>query len=522
MCRVEFMDGFRETIEAEVKILGENSEYFGIELNDEISLPKRDDFDLLKKKNRQSNLELYKKKQTKVRIQGHDFVVEYYHYGKRYIRKKLPTLEFDNLSLNHMADQKRLIWRHFLTPVSLGLDENGNRRPQVYQVQDYPVVVLDIDDVPYTKVHKAIFVDKKWKFANKYHVSIAPSTSGKGVHIHILLDMSHVTPTSPFAANARNSLTYYKTTYRYKVFQQMAMAIAQSFETDTGIVPDYKAIFNDGIAITPREISKINEDWKGRSPVKITDAKLLEQANEYDPRHYNRWESEARIICNELDRALGSEDIMGEWMDYLIQNGIKPGKREYYEEVLKTLSKNKVTIFRHLARSLDELWFSRKKEEFSIPQSGVAKLFFGIESKRNETYVRHFVMYMLGLKVSRKYIAKRATNLYSRGEVERKYFTGDFLDKNWYLDESEEDRGFRLLEADEIASKLGNGNTWEVIKEEAPRQVYAIGVDKAINKMVDAIRGSSANDKRRRIAEVVRYIRRIESSREICLRQETG
>lgn len=441
---------------------------------------------------RVSNKNLRKENKHKIRLKDFSCLITYkdFHTHRSKHRSQLPTSEYTREQIDILCKNKRFQWKP-------GLMFVGQKTGGYYYAQQYPMLVLDIDNIDFdTLVEK---LNKDWKLNIPF--SLVPSSSGTGAHLHIWLDLTNCPCPTP-SGTPHEIVMAYRNSYRYQALTALKMAFAKSIEKDTGVKVDEAAVYKDTIAITPEEIDVVNRFWKSKSPIPVPLPVIQKAVNKYDSLVERRARRHLDNFVVEFDKMLSDLDIVDEILKYLQLTGVNPGKRDYYEQVIRALRSNRDEVVAHWARNLHNLWWLRsKKEDVSIGRETGAKQLFGFESKKNLTYFRQVGQYIWSLAKSKDYVYRKKTNLFVFIDISKKYFTGDFLVDNWYI----KPRVIEELDVDHIADKMGNGKTWSTICDLSPHVRYFFGDEKGLSIMLSAIEMSCAKDKKQRREQVCRF-----------------
>lgn len=440
-----------------------------------------------------SNKTLKKTGKHKIKLKDFFCTFKYkdFHTHKNKRRKQLPTSEYTREQLETLCRNKRFQWNPGVTHIS-------GKAQNYYYAQQCPILVIDIDDVECEDVAEKL--KKDWKLGLPY--SLSPSASGKGTHLHIWIDLSQ-TPIPPRpTGNPREIITEYKTSYRHMALIALKVWVGKSITKDTGLVFDEQAARKEEIAVTPEEIGIINQFWRTRSPVLIPLATIQTAVNKYETSIERRSKRYLDSFVKEFDRFLEDEDVVDEILQYLQLTGVQPGKRSYYEQVIKAMKTNRDDIVVHWSRNLPKLWWLRTKQEnVSIGRETGARELFGFVSAKNLTYVRQVGQYIWSLAKSEDYVYKKKTNLFMFIDLKKKYFTGDFLIEHWYA----KPRVLEELSVDNLSELMGNGKTWKTICEVSPHARYFFGHDQGLSLMLSSLEMSCAENKRQRREQICKF-----------------
>ncbi len=424
------------------------------------------------------------------------YIRYYYQYESwAFHRHQLPISDVSKAYILEMAKQKRIHWMPFLD-----FYWHREKKSNINYMQDLCFVVLDIDK-PYEEVVGSL---SKWRWFNKHGASVAKSVGGRNTHIHVLVDMSQVRNEINFEA----SKEHYKTTTRYKTFNKLRLAIANSFEDDTGLPVDHSPLTTDHIAISPNEIIAVNNYWKNKAPV-LVDKKLVNKVNKsVDDRASVLRANQFRPFALEFRKMIDDPEIVDEILHYLEEVDVDTGPREHYEESIEILKRNYFIIMNHLAQSdcSDFFFLKQKRVGISIGQATFNKKILGITTKRCQTYLRQIAMYIWSLTLETEYEYKKKTKIYKVEESDRKYFQNDFLEETWYRNSYGKSGLYSLPTVSQLADELGGGRTWDTLTEMVPRYLRFFGPEKAEVKLLEALDRSSARDKGQRAREIGRYI----------------
>lgn len=424
-------------------------------------------------------------------------------YPKLSYSLKLPEKHFDSAGIKALAASRKLHWMPYLN-----YQYDHHNKAYYPFIPDLVSLVIDVDQ-PLDDVVAAVYWYEKWSFANKYPVSISRSPSGNA-HIHVLVDVSSV----PYMPNYNCDPEHFEVTDRYKAVKKLRTALYESFCKDTGIEPDWQAASHHHVCVTPLEISQFNAVWTQNKAIKYGDI----QKDFFKEAHaagLARGRSRSGPMGDELQRMFQDPNLLDAVMSYNQECGVVSCQRRLLKLTIDWMRTKTDTILAHWVNNPKLVYYLKSKDrDISIKKMNVNMEVFGLEEDYYSTYTRLVALYIFSLKLQDPYIYKQRSNLYTRVNIDKKYFKSEFLKLYWYKENISDNVsiGDELAEVCSISSSLGSGNSYSTIKKKLPFLVARYGQKAAEKIMIQAIQRSNANDKRQRENWVRIFSRVIEDS----------
>jgi hypothetical protein len=425
----------------------------------------------------------------------------------RYLAK-VPLTNWDRQQFDDPKEMKT----HCGWLPALSKATNWDWQRQVLVVDQFPIMVLDVDQ-KFEVVEKAIKKDKLWKWANDKEILITKSFSGNA-HIILRINMSGMTDAISVAPENKAKVSpqewpqYYKYTKRYNLLQIYRAGLALSLKLDTGIEVDEVCLRNEAIAYRPSELAKVNEFFSGKKPTLVLLRELPEpqvelvkqeaiQTEKLVDYRAERIEGFIREFRKFLDFKIVSIDEVMEHVDDCLET--KAGKREYYQKALDILDLNYDRVVSHWKEHLDNLWPMRAKTtSIGLAKAEFNEKYLGLPTEKYSTYFRQIFCYMTSLALESDYIKGRKTKDYKTLNIPNKmFFSEELLNVSWreYQGHSQ----FASITSKQLASLLGNGNTFTTLTRCVAPIMMQYGQSGARKLIDEAIRMSEANDKESRV-----------------------
>jgi hypothetical protein len=422
------------------------------------------------------------------------------------LRSTLPVDLFTYDALMDVLNEKRIQWYP-----SCKIERIGNKKGYNYfTVQEFPFIVLDIDDVD--PVQAEADIRSKWKYSQ--YASVAPSSSGKGIHVHVMLDITKLAADHNIPDSQDQKTTFYKNSYRYSALITLKNYFKKSIQAACkDLKVDSKALKQDYIAINPNEINIINNFWKDKSPLKITEEYLAPLwGKHYDHSIKNpKGAARTRKFTKELKAFVKDKESAKEIFNFIqAECGEKPRPIKEYEVLLKYLSNNIQLAIMYIQNNFTEkrMFKLRFKETIKLPVLKAFSDLFGLVRRGAETAQRHIVRYILSLKKTGEYQRHIKCDEFGYVKSNKKYFGHKLLNKLWFF-RAVSEFVKKIPTIRTISSSLGNGNTWESLSRYIPFLTRAVGEDKTKLMISEALAMSNANHKGKRTGEAMRFIRKI-------------